>query len=76
MEVSDTGLGIPSGASADWERFYKVNKARTAGEGGVGLGLAIAKEIVRSSGGEIWVKSEEGKGAIFGFSLPITKQSD
>ena len=77
VEVSDTGLGIPLAEQAlIWERFYKVNKARTAGEGGVGLGLAIAKEIVRSSGGEIWVKSEEGKGAIFGFSLPITKQSD
>jgi len=75
VEVCDTGPGIPKEEQPlIWERFYKVNKARTAGEGGVGLGLAIAKEIVRSSGGQIWVKSEEGKGAIFGFSLPIIKQ--
>lgn len=71
LEVIDNGPGIPQAEQPlIWERFYKVNKARTAGEGGVGLGLAIAKEIVLSSGGQIWVRSEEGKGATFGFSLP------
>ncbi|WP_231133178.1 HAMP domain-containing sensor histidine kinase [Capillibacterium thermochitinicola] len=71
VEVTDRGPGIPEAEQPlIWERFYKVNKARTAGEGGVGLGLAIAKDIIQATGGEIWVKSTEGKGATFGFSLP------
>ena len=73
IEITDHGPGIPAAEQPlIWERFYKVNKARTAGEGGVGLGLAIAKEIIQASGGQIWVKSAEGKGATFGFSLPRT----
>ena len=71
VEVTDHGPGIPKAEQPlIWERFYKVNKARTTGEAGVGLGLAIAKEIIQATGGEIWVKSTEGQGATFGFSLP------
>jgi len=70
VEVSDTGTGI---AGEDlphiFERFYKADKSR-AGQGS-GIGLAIAKHVVESHGGEIRVRSEEGKGATFSFSLPL-----
>jgi two-component system phosphate regulon sensor histidine kinase PhoR len=71
VEVSDTGTGI---ARRDlphiFERFYKADKSR-AGQGS-GIGLAIAKHVVESHGGKITVRSEEGKGATFSFSLPLT----
>jgi two-component system phosphate regulon sensor histidine kinase PhoR len=71
IEVRDTGIGI---AKADlprvFERFYKSDKARTRGQGGTGLGLAIARHLVEAHGGRIWVKSKEGKGSRFFFSLP------
>jgi signal transduction histidine kinase len=71
LEVEDDGPGIPAAEqSLVWERFYKVNKARTGGENGMGLGLAIAKEIITSSGGRIWLTSTKGQGSIFGFMLP------
>jgi signal transduction histidine kinase len=72
IEVRDTGVGI---AKVDlprvFERFYKSDRARTRGRGGTGLGLAIARHIVEAHGGEIWVKSKEGKGSRFFFSLPV-----
>ncbi len=71
IEVRDTGVGI---AKVDlprvFERFYKSDRARTRGRGGTGLGLAIARHIVEAHGGRIWVKSKEGKGSRFFFSLP------
>lgn len=71
IEVRDTGIGI---SRADlpriFERFYKSDRARTRGRGGTGLGLAIARHIVEAHGGRIWVKSKEGKGSTFFFSLP------
>ncbi len=71
IEVRDTGIGI---AKVDlprvFERFYKSDRARTRGRGGTGLGLAIARHIVEAHGGRIWVKSKEGKGSRFFFSLP------
>jgi len=71
IEVRDTGAGI---AKVDlprvFERFYKSDRARTRGRGGTGLGLAIARHIVEAHGGRIWVKSKEGKGSRFFFSLP------
>jgi two-component system sensor histidine kinase ResE len=71
LEVEDDGPGIPEAEQPlVWERFYKVNKARTAGAGGVGLGLAIAREIITASGGRIWLASEVGRGTVFGFVLP------
>lgn len=71
VEVSDTGTGIARGDLPHiFERFYKADKSR-AGQGS-GIGLAIAKHVVESHGGKITVQSEEGKGATFSFSLPLT----
>lgn len=68
--VSDTGIGIPEEDLPHvFERFYKVDKSRSGG--GTGMGLAIAKHTVQAHGGNIWVHSEEGKGATFSFSLPL-----
>ena len=69
--VQDDGPGIPP-ESLDrvFERFYRVDKARSREQGGTGLGLSIVKHIVQSHGGKVWVKSEPGKGATFSFTLP------
>ena len=69
--VQDDGPGIPP-ESLDrvFERFYRVDKARSREQGGTGLGLSIVKHIVQSHGGKVWVKSEPGKGATFFFTLP------
>jgi len=69
--VSDDGPGIPA-ESLDrvFERFYRVDKARSRDQGGTGLGLSIVKHIVQAHGGEAWAKSESGKGATFFFTLP------
>ena len=53
-----------------FERFYKVDRARSRGRGGTGLGLAIARHIVDRHRGHIWVQSEEGSGSSFFVSLP------
>lgn len=69
--VRDDGSGIPA-ESLDriFERFYRVDKARSREQGGTGLGLSIVKHIVQNHGGEVWAKSESGKGASFFFTLP------
>jgi two-component system, OmpR family, phosphate regulon sensor histidine kinase PhoR len=69
--VRDDGPGIPT-ESLDrvFERFYRVDKARSRDAGGTGLGLSIVKHIVQNHGGEVWAKSEPGKGATFFFTLP------
>ena len=68
--MRDDGPGIPP-ESMDriFERFYRVDKARSREQGGTGLGLSIVKHIVQSHGGKVWVKSEPGKGATFFFTL-------
>lgn len=69
IAVADTGIGIPEkDLPRIFERFYKADRARASG--GTGLGLAIAKHIVQAHGGRIWVKSQEGAGSIFYFTLP------
>ncbi|MGA2800913.1 MAG: ATP-binding protein [Verrucomicrobiota bacterium] len=69
--VQDDGQGIPPEAlNRVFERFYRVDKARSREQGGTGLGLSIVKHIVQNHGGKVWVKSELGKGATFFFTLP------
>jgi len=72
--VQDDGPGIPPEAlERVFERFYRVDKARSREQGGTGLGLSIVKHIVQNHGGKVWVKSELGKGATFFFTLPQGK---
>ncbi len=69
--INDTGIGIPSqDLPRIFERFYKVDRARTREAGGTGLGLAIAKHLVEGHGGRIWASSREGSGSTFFFTLP------
>ena len=69
--VKDDGPGIPPEALERlFERFYRVDKARSREQGGTGLGLAIVKHIVQSHGGRVWATSELGHGATFSFVLP------
>ncbi len=71
VAVSDTGIGIPEEAVARiFERFYRVDKARSRSAGGTGLGLSIVRHLVQRSGGEISVESRLGKGSTFSFGLP------
>jgi len=72
--VRDDGPGIPPEAlDRVFERFYRVDKARSRDQGGTGLGLSIVKHIVQAHGGEVRVESEPGKGATFFFTLPGVK---
>jgi two-component system phosphate regulon sensor histidine kinase PhoR len=69
--VRDDGPGIPVEARERvFERFYRLDKARSREQGGTGLGLAIVKHIVQAHGGRVWVESDPGKGATFFFTLP------
>jgi two-component system phosphate regulon sensor histidine kinase PhoR len=71
VEVADTGVGIPErDLSRVFERFYRVDKARSRSQGGTGLGLSIVKHLVQSLGGEIQVESALGRGSTFSFTLP------
>lgn len=70
--VRDDGPGIPAEAiDRIFERFYRVDRARSRETGGTGLGLSIVKHIIQAHGGEVWVKSEQGQGATFYFTLPL-----
>ena len=72
ISITDTGIGIPvRDLPRIFERFYKVDRARTRNAGGTGLGLAIAKHLIEGHGGYVWAKSEEGSGSTFYFVLPI-----
>jgi two-component system phosphate regulon sensor histidine kinase PhoR len=74
--VADDGPGVSLADQARiFERFYKADRTRTAG-GGTGLGLAIARHIVEGHGGEIRVESQEGRGATFAFTVPISDAID
>lgn len=69
--VSDDGMGIPKeNVGRIFDRFYRVDRARSREMGGTGLGLAIAKEMTEAHGGKIWAESEEGVGTTIFFTLP------
>ncbi|KGR75427.1 cell wall metabolism sensor histidine kinase WalK [Ureibacillus sinduriensis] len=70
--VSDDGMGIPKeNVNKIFDRFYRVDRARSRAMGGTGLGLAIAKEMIEAHGGKIWAESEEGVGTTIFFTLPF-----
>jgi signal transduction histidine kinase len=74
IAVDDTGEGISAEDLPNvFERFYRVDKSRARATGGAGLGLAIAKSLVEAHGGKIEVRSQEGKGSRFSFTLPVVQ---
>ena len=76
LSIKDQGLGIPKqDLPKIFDRFYRVDRARSRAQGGTGLGLAIAKEIIKQHNGFIWAKSEYGKGSIFTIVLPYDKDA-
>lgn len=73
VTVSDTGIGIPTEAQGRiFERFYRVDRARSRARGGTGLGLAIVKHVAETHGGDVSVQSELGRGSSFVVRLPVT----
>jgi two-component system sensor histidine kinase SenX3 len=77
LTVNDTGVGIPE-ADLDriFERFYRVDGARSRETGGTGLGLSIVRHVVLNHGGEITVRSVEGQGSTFVVTLPVAERLD
>ncbi|MBJ8325896.1 cell wall metabolism sensor histidine kinase VicK [Streptococcus pacificus] len=76
ISISDEGLGIPKkDLPLIFDRFYRVDKARSRQQGGTGLGLAIAKEIIKQHHGFIWAKSDYGQGSTFTIVLPYEKDA-
>lgn len=72
IQISDEGMGIPKeNVDRIFDRFYRVDRARSRAMGGTGLGLAISKEMINAHGGVIWAESEYGKGTTIFFTLPF-----
>lgn len=75
--IEDNGVGIPKeDQTRVFERFYRVDKARSRKAGGTGLGLSIVKHLVQAHGGEVWVDSEPGKGSTFFFTLTMAHATE
>src|SRR5262249_11833943 len=77
FSVADGGLGIPA-AERDriFEKFYRLDPDMTGGIGGTGLGLYIARELVRRVGGRVWVEGNEGPGSVFYVEIPAAGDPD
>lgn len=72
VKIEDTGCGIPEkDLPFVFERFFRVDRARSREMGGTGLGLAIVRETIEAHGGKVWVESKEGEGSTFYFTLPL-----
>jgi len=72
ISIKDQGPGIPEEAQDRiFERFYRLDKARSRDQGGTGLGLSIVKHLVHSHGGKVWVTSSSGEGSTFHFTIPL-----
>jgi two-component system, OmpR family, phosphate regulon sensor histidine kinase PhoR len=75
ISVEDQGPGIPAEAlDRIFERFYRLDKARSRDQGGTGLGLSIVKHLVHSHGGKVWVTSRQGEGSTFHFTIPLAPE--
>ncbi|HET7627686.1 MAG TPA: cell wall metabolism sensor histidine kinase WalK [Bacillales bacterium] len=75
ITISDEGVGIPKSKTTKiFERFYRVDKARSRQLGGTGLGLAIAREMIHAHGGEVWAESEWNVGTSFHLTLPVKEK--
>ena len=73
VSVEDTGEGLDSDALRRmFERFWRADGARTSGDGGAGLGLAISRGLVEAHGGRIWAENRPGGGARVSFTLPVS----
>jgi two-component system phosphate regulon sensor histidine kinase PhoR len=71
LYAADEGPGIPTeDLPRIFERFYRVDKARSREVGGSGLGLSIVRHLTEAQGGQVWVESEIGKGSTFFLSMP------
>lgn len=74
--MADTGIGIPQEELGRiFERFYRVDKARSRAKGGTGLGLSIVKHIVEGHGGKVEVESRLNQGSVFSFTAPVAKST-
>jgi len=75
IEVSDTGIGIPArDLDRVFERFYRVDRARSRTTGGTGLGLAIVRHVATNHAGDVTVRSREGEGSVFTLRIPTTER--
>ena len=75
IEVTDTGIGMSQDETKKvFDEFYRTGKAKNIERDGTGLGLSIAKQVIEQHGGEIWVKSEPGRGSTFSFTIPKTNK--
>ena len=76
LEVTDQGAGLTKEQQEHvFERFYRTDRARSRTAGGTGLGLAIVAAMVSAHRGRVWVDSVPGKGATFGFALPLAPEA-
>jgi signal transduction histidine kinase len=76
ISVIDTGIGIPEGEHEKiFERFYQVDGSSRRKFKGVGLGLAVCRDIVKAHGGRIWVEQSSDKGTTITFSIPVAPEA-